>query len=196
MKRENKRNNLMIFGLNTESKKVNKEYICRQLKSLINVELNDSHINDIYPLRIGKNRPVKVELVSIIIKRNVLKNCSKLKGTNISITNYITSQQRQEQKMLGKHLIIARQEKKNCYIKNNFSLDNTIDSAEDLLATEYQEEVKINSAPSQSIRDLNKDEIFQEAEKSHQQLQNLQLKKVSKAKNPFWKVNETCIFAN
>lgn len=170
LKRENKKNNLMIFGLKTENKEVNTEYICRQLKSLIDVKLNESHINDIYPLGKGKNRPVKVEFTSNTIKRNVLKNCFKLKGTNISITNDLTPQQRQEQKTLRKHLVLARQDKKNCYIKNNqLYVENIIYSVEDLLETEYHEEVKINSAPatpSQSIRDINEDEVFVEAEKS------------------------------
>lgn len=170
LKRENKKNSLMIFGLNTENKEVNTEYICRELKSLIDVELNDIHINDIYPLGKGKNRPVKIELVSNITKRNILKNCSKLKGTNISITNDLTPQQRQQQKTLRKHLILARQDNKNCYIKNNkLYVENIIYNVEDLLASEFQEEVKVNSAPaspSVSIRDINEDELFEEGEKS------------------------------
>lgn len=58
----------MFLGLNTDNKAVNTEY-------MVDVELNDSDINNIYPFGKGKNKLVKVELVLIIVMfRKIVPN--------------------------------------------------------------------------------------------------------------------------
>lgn len=149
LKREGKKNNILVFGLNTENKDINANYICKELKSLIGIELKESQLNDTYPLGTSNNRPVKIEFTSYLTKKTVLKNCSKLKGTSISIVNDLTPQQRHERKILRKHMTLAKQDNKTCYIKNNkLYVEEIVYTVEDLLQCEIPQKPKINSAPS------------------------------------------------
>lgn len=72
------------------------EYICTELRQLLGIDIIDTDINDIYPLRKDINKPIKVELMSYLKKTYIIQNCYKLKGTNISIAQDLTDIQRNE----------------------------------------------------------------------------------------------------
>lgn len=150
LKRAQNKKNILIFGLNKKREEVNAENLCKDLKDLLGAELKVSDFGDVYPLGKSENCPIKIEFISYPKKREVLKNCNKLKGKNISIANDLTHYQRQEIKILRKHLLLARQEEKydECYIKGNkLFVNGTAYGIEDL---ENIESVgpKHSSAPS------------------------------------------------
>lgn len=86
----------------------------------MNINLNINQINNIYS--IGKqqtNRPLIVEFISFFTKIEVLKNCKKLKGTKISITDDLTKNDQVIRQILLKHQKQAKQYNLNAYIRGN-----------------------------------------------------------------------------
>lgn len=86
----------------------------------INIQPQD--IDNFY--RIGKtdkktSRPIIVRFVRFIEKQLILKNLSKLKGTGISITNDLTPEQQEVQKVLYKYCRIARSKQLTAKINKN-----------------------------------------------------------------------------
>ncbi|CAG9817050.1 unnamed protein product [Phaedon cochleariae] len=168
LEREAKRKNLIVFGLQKASDEITPEFICSELEELLDVRVNQSEISDLYTIGIGENRPLKIEFVNNFIKSKILKNCSKLKGTNIRIANDLTLKQRQDGQLLRKHLTLARLNDKNsnCFIRRNkLVVDNTSYSPEELEKSDTNEEIvaKPNSAtpipevPNTSIRGKKQD---------------------------------------
>ncbi|CAG9823945.1 unnamed protein product [Phaedon cochleariae] len=88
----------------------------------------------------------------IFKKNNILSNCGKLRGSNIAISNDLTPNEREEQRILRKYL---NQEKKSgkftsCYIrKNKLHLDDNVYTIEELKEIEEEEEARrVLSEPS------------------------------------------------
>lgn len=140
--RENKKNNIIIFGLTQKNTDVTGKYICQKLKDLLAVDLNESDLNDFYSLGKNINSPIKVELISYLKKKTILENCHKLKGTNITITHDQTLKERADNKVLRKHLYEAKQNKGNtCFIKKNkLHINETSYTVDDLRELENREQ--------------------------------------------------------
>lgn len=118
VERNNKKNSILIYGLELGENNtiVN---LCEKLTNLLEINLLPSDINDFYCLNVPK-KPIKLDFISNLKKREVFRNCKKLKGKNIGITNDLTFCQRQDYKILRHHLSIARQNKGiKSYIKGN-----------------------------------------------------------------------------
>lgn len=114
-----RKNKIIIFGINN-----NNENLCKYTTDILNQHLNLNltlrDLNNIYT--IGKqtqNKPVVIEFISYLTKVEVLKNCSKLKGTNISVSEVLNLEERKRNKILRQHLREARTKNLNSYIKNN-----------------------------------------------------------------------------
>ncbi|CAH1105643.1 unnamed protein product [Psylliodes chrysocephalus] len=153
LKQQNKKNSIVIFGLQNIQDNLNIQYICSHIKSLLDIDIKPSEINEFYTLGKEKNSPLKVNFVCSWRKTEILKNCNKLKGKNISIVHEQTPKQRYESSILRKHLNLAKQDKQNnCYIKRNkLYVNENIYSVENLLGVEELANnlnKKPNSAPS------------------------------------------------
>ncbi|KAG5874173.1 hypothetical protein JTB14_011793 [Gonioctena quinquepunctata] len=113
---------------------------------------------DIYSLGSSKNSPVKVEFASNITKKQVFANCKKLKGTGISISQDLTTRQREELAVLKRHLQSHKQNKnENAYIKGNKLVVNKIEyTVQQLLDFEGGEDegTKSRSVPSTPTQPL------------------------------------------
>lgn len=59
--RESRRNNLVIFGLNSVPREVSVDFISSQIKQLLDVQLDESNINNLYKLGNAENSPIKLE---------------------------------------------------------------------------------------------------------------------------------------
>lgn len=157
LERTNKKNNIIIFGLIKDDEKITTTLIIQELNKLLELNLAETDINNLYRLGQFENSPVKVEFISYLKKIQVLKNCSKLKGTNISIVHDLTPQQRQDNQILKKHLKVAKQNRNNiCYIKKNkLHINEEIYTLEQLREKENYEdflmETKSSSAPATPI---------------------------------------------
>ncbi|KAJ8947832.1 hypothetical protein NQ318_009976, partial [Aromia moschata] len=106
LERNQRKNNIVIFGLKREANDISPEFVCNKVSEIIDVTLNESDLNNIYSLG----------------------------SSGITIANDLTVKQRQENKILRKHLLLARQNKRiNCYIKQNkLYLDDDIYTVEEL----------------------------------------------------------------
>lgn len=118
---ENKlrKNNLVIFGTEEKNSDELLTSFCGTVNDLLNIELRENHIDDIYKLknRDGTSRVV-VRLVSYLKKLEILKHCKKLKNTAIYISNDLSLKQREDRKQLIKYRGIARKNNKEAFIKN------------------------------------------------------------------------------
>ncbi|KAJ8965829.1 hypothetical protein NQ314_003876 [Rhamnusium bicolor] len=114
-----KKNNIIIFGINKPVDTISPQFICQKLNHLLDTDLTELDLNNAHSLGNSENSPIKVEFVRYLTKNTVLQNCHKLKGIDISISHDLTFQQRRENKTLRKHLQLTRQREDVCYIKNN-----------------------------------------------------------------------------
>lgn len=106
---------------------------------MLGIELLESDFEDIHPLGKNNNCPIKLELKSYLKKKEILKNCHKLKGTKVAVANDLTHEQRKENKILVKHLKIARQRGgyESCYIRaGKLFIDGVSYLAKDLESVE------------------------------------------------------------
>lgn len=106
-----KKNQIIVFGLEEETEELLEDRILHFLTNNLSTNISAQNIDNIY--RIGKKgrgntRPVIVRFVRYLEKQLVLRNANKLKGTGISISNDLTHQQQQEQKILYKYFRIAK----------------------------------------------------------------------------------------
>lgn len=66
----------------------------------------------------GKRRPISIETNSFFLRKDILKNAKKLKGTKIFISAEYTKSEYEERKILHNHLKEARQNNQVAQIKN------------------------------------------------------------------------------
>lgn len=164
LERAGKKNSIVIFGLERrEDEIIGVEEAIDILKNLLDINLVASDLNNVYYLGKTEKSPLKIEFTSFFKKSMILKSASKLKGTQIYIANDLTIEQREEGKILRKHLYLARQnEEKNCFIKNNkLFVDNQIYTAAELKASQVIfEDTRANSDPGTpiNIRKLTQEE--------------------------------------
>lgn len=95
LEREIKKNSILIYGLELEENNTIQN-ICENLSQLLETDISPAHVKDCYWLSSIPKKPVKLEFVSNLTKKEVFNNCRKLKGTNIGISNDLTYKQRQE----------------------------------------------------------------------------------------------------
>ncbi|XP_050519189.1 uncharacterized protein LOC126893246 [Diabrotica virgifera virgifera] len=145
-------NSIVVFGLHTSVNKLTIQDICLRIFSLVEVEIKPSAINNYYTLGNKYNSPLKIDLVNHWMRRDILKNCFKLKEKKgISIAPVLTKKQQQESKILRQNLFLAKQQnKENSYIKNGkLYVNNQPYTIEDLIdAEEVSTDRLSNSAPS------------------------------------------------
>lgn len=163
LERENKRlhdrvrrNNIVIYGIDTNVKDLI-VHTLDVLNKFLDIDLRREQINNIKFLgRSETNRPVLVELVSYLTKLDILKQTKKLKGTKIFITHELTQSQIEEQKILRRHLQLAKLQGFKAFIRGNRLSVNSVEYTAEQLAdipevqdTEFMipDIPKSNSAP-------------------------------------------------
>lgn len=108
LERNQRKNNIIVFGIERSENYINADYIIALIKDLLNIELVESDISDVYPLGKSRNSPIKIEFTSYLRKLAILKNAKKLKDSRLSISQDFTERQRRENKILRKHMIKAK----------------------------------------------------------------------------------------
>lgn len=166
LKRAQNKKNIVVFGLKKKREEVVAEILCEDFRGLLGVNLHTSDFVDVYPLGKSDNCPIKIEFVSNIKKREVLKHCSRLKGTNISIAHDLTPTQRSENKILRKHLFLAKQEGsyKEYYIRRNKLIVDGVSYGVEDLEKDTTPVNQPNSAPSTPTAE-NKEKVSSESQK-------------------------------
>lgn len=157
LQRELRKNNLVIFGLaeNDEEDLIDKvlELFTENLK----VKVSISEINQVY--RFGQKngvRPILVKLVTLHKKFELLKQGVLLKNTNIFIANDLIKEDREKQKILRKHLKIARAENVDArIIKNRLLINDVLFTTDQLIAISEQGNTNTNTESKELVQNNN-----------------------------------------
>lgn len=116
--RARRKNNVVVFGLEIGDQLVNNTI--SEINRLLELNIQEQDINNIY--YVGKQerkRGIVIEFVSYLKKLSIFKNVKKLKGTKVAIVNDLIPEDRLINKILVKHLKIAKQENKQARIRGN-----------------------------------------------------------------------------
>lgn len=194
LQREIRKNNLVIFGLPGEEDEDLLHKILEFLKTVLKVQISEQEINDVYRFGKGdKDRPILVKLVSAHKKFRILKQGILLKGTKISISNDLIKEDREKQKILRKHLKLARNQGLEAKIINyKLLVNNSFLTVNDLYKIEEKQTIQNieseNTAQSTENPTINSDQTYTNSEiikasKSHRgpRSQNISSGEVSKS---------------
>ncbi|KAG5867040.1 hypothetical protein JTB14_008339 [Gonioctena quinquepunctata] len=135
------KNNILIFGLES-SEDISATSVTKKLKTLLDVNVNEADLNNLYRLNKSEKPPVKIEFICHLKKTEILKQTKKLKGTGIAISHDLTFKQRREQKILKTFLNRARENPADqSYIKGNkLYVNSKAYTVEELQEISYSEE--------------------------------------------------------
>lgn len=157
-----RKNNLLLFGLEFPSDILKNrllELALSTLNSHLELQLTANEISDIYTLGKSPKAPVKIEFVSFLTKLSVLNNAKKLVGSKIFLDRDRTSLEREEKRILVKHLQQFKKQGKSAYIKGDqLYVNNHAYSANDLnelSSTMIREEVSCDPGTSNTKSNTN-----------------------------------------
>ncbi|KAK9873648.1 hypothetical protein WA026_023512 [Henosepilachna vigintioctopunctata] len=145
--------NIIIFGLEKPFE-VTPAFICEEIRRLLQVELKESDISDLYQLGKKNNCPIKVEFISYLKKKEVILNARKLKESQISIAKDLTHQQREEIRKLKSFLEkIKDRTSKKAYIRGNRIIVETKEYT--LTQLESSEGTTLRDTPHLAKKEIN-----------------------------------------
>lgn len=159
-----RKNNIVIFGLQCIEENL-LEYTIEQLNNHLDLTLTENDVNNIYMLgKQAENIPIKIEFTRYLQKQNVLRNCFKLKNTDIRIHEDLSIEERAEKRILVQHLKEARSKNKTAYIKGNkLCVSDNVYTVEELMHSNEEKTVEIekniNSKSNSLDTPQNKDNI-------------------------------------
>lgn len=145
--RYTRKNNILIFGLNIPERVDQIEWVLNRIKELIGVDVTANEINNIFPIKVGNKKPIKIEFISCWKKNVILRNSYKLKGKNINFVQDLCFEDRQDQRILRKHLNDARSKNYSAKIKGrNLIVNNEVYTVAQLKKLETKEDnIEINT---------------------------------------------------
>lgn len=119
-----KRNNLIVYGIVEEDEETDLEILSKIidiLKERLKINLSIKDFSNCFRLGVKNNRsrPILVELLSQLHKRDILRHRSSLKGTNIFINEDLSTEARKERKILLEEVKRARPNNKKAILKGN-----------------------------------------------------------------------------
>lgn len=153
-----RKNSIIIHGLEVKCENLT-QFVLNKLNNLLDLNISASNINNVFQLKGGNIKPIKVEFVSYIIKQQVFQNCKKLKGTKIFIAHDLCPKDREDNKILYSHLKAAREKHLEAKIKGkNLIVSGEVYTLEQLKNSEdYQSESanpkrqRSNSVPASPV---------------------------------------------
>lgn len=124
-----RRNNIAIFGSDSQENNLLSCTI-KTLNDLLNVNLNESEISNVYQPKTQGKAPIILEFTRYITKLKIFKaikpNLAKLKESGIWIAHDLSKEEREIQTFLRKHLKEAKIQNKTAkIIGNNLIIDGT-----------------------------------------------------------------------
>lgn len=114
-----RKNNVMIFGLNTNPDDGFLQKTLDTLNQYLETDILASDINNIRRIGKGQKQPVILEFISYLKKVSLFKNVGNLKGTGIGIAHDLCKEDREKNKILVKYLRKARSESSKANIKGD-----------------------------------------------------------------------------
>ncbi|VEN39038.1 unnamed protein product [Callosobruchus maculatus] len=117
-----KKDNIIVFGVTETEAENTPELIIKLLNDKLSTNLEIAEISNAYRLgqkQNNKTRPILISFVRYLVKQNILRSASKLKGSGIALANDLTTEERETQKQLYKYYKEAKQKHQHAKIKNN-----------------------------------------------------------------------------
>lgn len=148
IEKQNKKKNILVFGL-VRQEEIDIKKVCEEINRSLGTNITEKDISDFFYLGNKEKSPLKLEFVSYNTKRDIFKNIKALKGTKLVIANDLTSKQQTEQKILRKHLALARQNNStNSYIRGSkLYINYKPYSVEELERNEFEEVENLRPRP-------------------------------------------------
>lgn len=119
IERRSRKNNIIIFGIAIDNQKKIASAVLDRLNQLLEIDISERELNDIFPLKNNNNPPIKIEFSSHVIKDLIFRNAFKLKGTNVTILHDMCYEDRLDHRVLVKHLKAARSKNLAAKIRGN-----------------------------------------------------------------------------
>lgn len=156
--RKLRKNNILLFGLDVENRADLIKKTLEKLNQLFSLTLTVSDINNIYFVGKERRAPILVEFLTYLKKSEIFRDPEKLralKGTGFAVSHDYCKEDREEIKILRKHLKEAKEQNKEAKIKGfRLELEKKLYSAGDL--------ENINSDSASSTTDSESEESFDE----------------------------------
>lgn len=134
--RKLRKNNIVVFGLDNVNKSDLAEYTLEKLNKALDLNFKINDVNNVYKIGRSEKPPVVVEFISYLKKIEIFKDIEKLrtlKGKGISVSNDLCKADRENQKILRKHLKIARSQNQQVRLKGNkLEIEGVLYTVEDL----------------------------------------------------------------
>ncbi|CAG9760248.1 unnamed protein product [Ceutorhynchus assimilis] len=134
--RKIRRNNILLFGFNSENCNSLIKDTLAKLNELFGTNIRESDINNLYKLGRKGDSPILIEFLSYLKKSELFKDAEKLralKNTGYAISNDLCNEDREELKIIKKHFKKARDEEKQVKIKGlTLELEGKIYTAKQL----------------------------------------------------------------
>lgn len=114
--KQHRRNNIIVFNSGfVQGDLLN--YTITLLNKNLQLDISERDISDIYRTgREQEDKPIIIKFVSFLTKQKVLKNCNKLKGTSLNISEELSQNERIIRRVLVKHLKIEKAKNKKAHI--------------------------------------------------------------------------------
>lgn len=158
LERRSRKNNVIVLGLTVNAQVNVTSLVLEKLSNLLEINITESDLSDVFPLNNSSNPPIKLEFVSHRTKDLIFENVSKLKGTNIAIRHDMCYEDRLDNKVLVKHLKAAREKQLTAKIKGNKLIINGDPyTAKQLKVAEEEEviETGVTQNPKKREREAN-----------------------------------------
>lgn len=158
LERRSRKNNVIVLGLTVNAQVNVTSLVLEKLSNLLEINITERDLSDVFPLNNSSNPPIKLEFVSHRTKDLIFKNVSKLKGTNIAIRHDMCYEDRLDNKVLVKHLKAAREKQLTAKIKGNKLIINGDPyTAKQLKVAEEEEVVEtgVTQNPKKREREAN-----------------------------------------
>ncbi|CAG9761274.1 unnamed protein product [Ceutorhynchus assimilis] len=171
-----RKNNIVIFGAKSQPQQTAGllTSCVTLLNNLLGTNISEQDINNIYKIGKEENPPIVIEFISYLKKLTVYENkenLKKLKEHGITISNDLSPSEREEQKLLRKHLQIARtQNHETKILGNKLIIDNMEYTPQEL------KEIEANASHSESAEE-EENEAIKNTEKSEKTGRNNKDKK-------------------
>lgn len=135
------------------------KFTLEKINDILKLNLEERDINNIYTIgKKAENKPIIIEFVTYITKQNLYRNCKFLKGTNVRISEVLTKEEREEQKLLIPYFKKAKENKQKAHIKRNILYINSkAFSSVDLQKSSYSKS-QTTPADSQTYQTKNLNE--------------------------------------
>lgn len=145
-----KKNNIVIFGVPEQDNEDISEAVITLVEQNLGLTLQITDFNNVYRIgtsRENKSRAIVVEFSRNLVKQEIFKNIIKLKGSGISIAHDLIREEREERKILYRHLKLAREKNQQAKIlKNKLIIDGEIYTCQQLEngTLKREEEANVN----------------------------------------------------